>query len=102
MRQRLGGSWGGFSSTPEELTAIKGTLFFSAVTPERGREPWVSDGTPGGTRPLREINRGAGSSDPIGFTLSGWDVFFVALDDAHGRELWALPFRPEGECDTSR
>lgn len=86
------------SSSPEGLTAIQGTLFFSAETAERGRELWVSDGTVEGTVPLTELNPGSASSSPSGFVRSGWDVFFTGEDSA-GRELWALPFRPTGECD---
>ncbi|KFE71815.1 ELWxxDGT repeat protein [Hyalangium minutum] len=88
------------SSSPEGLTAIQGTLFFSAETGGRGRELWVSDGTTSGTERLKELNPGPASSSPSGFVRSGWDVFFTAEDSA-GRELWALPFRPEDECDES-
>jgi ELWxxDGT repeat protein len=92
---------GAGSSSPEALTAIHGTLFFSANTAGRGRELWVSDGTPTGTLALDELAPGAASSSPRDFLRSGWDVFFTAEDGA-GRELWALPFRPAGECLRSR
>lgn len=86
----------------DEHLFIMDTLFFSAETPERGREPWVSDGTPRGTRPLREIAPGVASSTLRDFTRSGWDVFFSAEESTYGRELYALPFRPECECDQAK
>ncbi|HEX8440519.1 ELWxxDGT repeat protein [Archangium sp.] len=97
---------GAAGSSPTELAPIQGTLFFSAETAGRGREPWVSDGTATGTgtetgtgtRALTEIAPGAMGSGPSRFIRSGWDVFFTAEDGAHGRELWALPFRPGGRC----
>ncbi|WAM30050.1 hypothetical protein [Myxococcus sp. NMCA1] len=88
------------SSALEALAVAGGYLFFSAETRGRGCEPWVSDGTPEGTVPLRDIAPGPLSSSPRGFVQSGWDIFFTADDGSHGRELYALPFRPEDECDT--
>lgn len=49
---------------PINFAAFGTLLFFSHYTPEYGLEPWVSDGTPVGTRMLRDINqRKAGSLD---------------------------------------
>jgi ELWxxDGT repeat protein len=66
-----------------------------------GHEPWVSDGTPGGTRLLLDIDTqtepslfpGAelpGSSDPAHFTSLGSSLLFAADDGLAevGRELW--------------
>ncbi|WP_309889665.1 hypothetical protein [Archangium sp.] len=93
---------GRVGSEPGELVHGEGTLFFSAETTGRGREPWLSDGTPSGTHALEELVPGASGSGPSGFIRSGWDVFFTAEDGAHGRELWALPFRPNGHCPSGR
>jgi ELWxxDGT repeat protein len=78
--------------------ALSGRLFFSAETPGRGREPWMSDGTAAGTVPLAELAPGEASSNPHGFVRWGWDVFFTATDATHGEELWALPMGPGGRC----
>ncbi|GEL75032.1 hypothetical protein MVI01_68160 [Myxococcus virescens] len=43
------------SSASRNLTAICGTLFFRAVTSGQGYEPWLSNSTRKGTRPLQEI-----------------------------------------------
>jgi ELWxxDGT repeat protein len=59
-----------------------------------GRELWVSDGTPAGTRLLQDINLttasagGPGGSDPADFFIAGSTLYFSADDGVHGRELW--------------
>ena len=63
-------------------------------------EPWVSNSTPTGTRPLDELAPGARASDPSGFVRAGGEVFFTADDGSGTRGLWALPLRPEGQCGT--
>ena len=45
------------SSHPGNLTSFNGKVFFTATTPETGFELWTSDGTPNGTRLLKDINR---------------------------------------------
>ncbi|MCP3142122.1 ELWxxDGT repeat protein [Pyxidicoccus xibeiensis] len=89
-------------SSPSDMTAIQDWLFFGATTEGRGSEPWVSDGTAAGTRALDEVAPGAASSSPRDFIRSGWDVFFTADDGRTGRELYALPFRPEDHCSQAR
>ena len=71
-----------------ELTNVRGTLFFSAEDGKHGFELWRSDGTRRGTRMVRDINPGAGSSEiELGSPVSG-TVYFEADDGIHGRELW--------------
>jgi ELWxxDGT repeat protein len=53
-----------------------------------GSELWSTDGTAAGTRRLRDIQPGPGSSAPQGFVSAGDRVFFAADDGTHGRELW--------------
>jgi ELWxxDGT repeat protein len=52
--------------------------FFSNWDDVNFTEPWVSDGTPSGTRLLANINPGPNSSSPDEFTASGGKVYFVA------------------------
>jgi ELWxxDGT repeat protein len=87
-------SFAGASSTPTALANAGGKLYFAADNGVRGVEPWVSDGTPGGTHMLRDIYSSptAVGSSPNGFTFvhttGGDEVFFEAQDQTHGTELW--------------
>ncbi|HEV2854131.1 MAG TPA: ELWxxDGT repeat protein [Thermoanaerobaculia bacterium] len=86
-----------FRYTPlESFTPLGDRLLFMAYDDTHGYELWVTDGTPAGTRLLRDIRTGPGSSRPSGFIQAGDRVFFTAQDGEHGRELWASDGTPEG------
>jgi ELWxxDGT repeat protein len=51
-------------STAGFLIDIGGTLFFAATDGVNGRELWTSDGTPGGTNMVVDLNPGSGDSIP--------------------------------------
>ncbi|MFP4440136.1 MAG: ELWxxDGT repeat protein [Chloroflexaceae bacterium] len=76
------------SSYPESLTAIGDTLFFSAEDGQHGDELWKSDGTPEGTRLVRDINPGPASSSAVLLMNGNGTLFFAADDGQHGTELW--------------
>jgi len=76
------------SSGPYSLTAVGGTLFFSADDGVHGRELWKSDGTRAGTVLVKNIRPGDYSSGPTYLTGVGRTLFFTAADGSHGRELW--------------
>lgn len=69
-------------SSERSLTRCGERLFLSTsgVTPEgsSGTEPWVSDGTPEGTRLVGDFAPGTGSSYPGPFTQIGDSVYFTA------------------------
>ncbi|MCZ7557010.1 MAG: T9SS type A sorting domain-containing protein [Bacteroidia bacterium] len=91
------------------ITAIDGTLYFSAFDPEHGQELWKSDGIPvalgGNTVRVADINPGVHGSYPniswpgamtldvhsenehCFFSHNGW-LYFPADDGVHGIELW--------------
>ncbi|MBL8727859.1 MAG: hypothetical protein JNM25_05480 [Planctomycetes bacterium] len=75
-------------SNQPEFVAFGTTLLFWANDGTNGRELWRSDGTAAGTQMVLDINPGAGSSDPWGFTVSGNRVFFFATTPSAGQELW--------------
>lgn len=75
------------SGAPEHITPITGGVVFSA-NDSFGREPWFSDGTPGGTRLLRDLAPGTASSAPSDFVSTGTRVFFTAVVEGLGRELY--------------
>ena len=47
---------------------------------------WRSDGTDDGTVMVKDINPGAGPSEPRGFVVMGETLYFTAQDNPHGRE----------------
>ncbi len=78
-------------SFPSPTNAL---TFYAADDGAHGRELWVSDGTPAGTRLLNDINRSTfsdgrpGGSEPADFFIAGSTLYFSADDGVHGRELW--------------
>jgi ELWxxDGT repeat protein len=54
-----------------------------------GQEPWVTDGTPAGTRLLSDIVPGSESSRPTDVVACGSMVLFSTTSAANGREFWA-------------
>jgi ELWxxDGT repeat protein len=75
------------SSDPRDLTAIKGTLFFTAFTPGHGRQLWKTRGTAASTVMLTRVPGQVGA-DPEDLTVADGVLFFSARDPQHGRELW--------------
>lgn len=66
-----------------------GRLVFAAHDGVHGAEPWVSDGTPGGTRLLRDLCPGrCAGVDTLGLVHQG-RLHFTGTDGALGRELWS-------------
>jgi len=75
------------SSDPRDLTAMKGTLFFTAFTPGYGRQLWKTRGTAASTVMLTQVPGQVGA-DPVDLTVADGVLFFSARDPQHGRELW--------------
>ncbi|MEZ0580280.1 hypothetical protein [Nocardioides sp. MH1] len=78
---------GAASSSPERLTVVGSTLFFTADHPSYGRELWktTSDGV---TKMVKNIDPGTMSSNPEELTAVGSTLFFTADDGTGDRELW--------------
>jgi ELWxxDGT repeat protein len=71
------------------LTPLRDSLVFMGNDTVVGVEPFISDGTPGGTHILKDINNGSGGSNPGNFVnLNNQYVFFGANSNVYGRELW--------------
>lgn len=66
-------------------------LFFAYSDAAHGRELWVSDGTPQGTRMHRDLNPGSASSDPHDFAPRGDQLLFFAYPRSGSQhsQLWA-------------
>src|SRR5262249_58032778 len=85
---------GSGSSLPNHLTAVGGTLFFSAFDPAHGIELWKSDGTAAGTVLAADINLGSHGSYPSDLAFVNGALFFSADDGQNGREPWILTVAP--------
>jgi ELWxxDGT repeat protein len=77
---------------------LRGRVIYAADDGVHGRELWISDGTPAGTRMLQDLRPGPESSNPDDFTMVGPLVYFTADDGQTGRELWVLD-TSEGALD---
>jgi len=86
------------SSTTLSSTAVLGGRIVFAATDANGTEPWVTDGTPAGTRRLADISPGESSGvHPTGvhFAVVGSRAVFAATSEA-GSELWVTDGTPGG------
>lgn len=81
------------SSEPREVTTVGREVWFSAETPEGGREPyrWMPGEAP---ELVGALNPGEASSHPAEFVRTEGGVWFAATTARRGRELW---YAPDGE-----
>jgi ELWxxDGT repeat protein len=85
---------GSGSAAPTGLTVHPSLvrMFFAASDAAGNSEPWISDGTTGGTVKLAELKAGQAGSAPREFTVAGSRLFFTADDTAsasgNNRELF--------------
>lgn len=90
---RNAGGDGAYSAASASLTpsavpiAAPRSLFYAATDGTSGLEPWVTDGTAGGTRRVADIASGVASSFPSDFTRVGDKVYFLA-NGVNGPDLW--------------
>ncbi|WP_233166293.1 ELWxxDGT repeat protein [Archangium sp. Cb G35] len=79
---------------PSNLTRTGDRVVFWADDGLHGKEPWVTDGTPGGTRLLRDIFH-ANASTPESLTDAEGTLFFTATTE-QGFGLWKTDGSAEG------
>lgn len=83
---------GAGSSTPlfpgPTFTEVNGAVYFAATTGSTGAELWKSNGAASGTTLVKDINAGAGSSQPLYLTNVSGTLYFSAYHPATGFELW--------------
>ena len=84
------------------ILPIGKNVIFPMDTLAHGGELWTSDGTPKGTRLLKDIVPGPGGSypeEPVAFGVNGADltrVAFTTKKDTTGNELWVTDGTAEG------
>lgn len=76
------------SSDPSGFTNLGIQVLFSAATLGEGRELWKSNGLPGGTTLVKDINPFGTSSNPEKLARVGNQIYFLADDGTPGVELW--------------
>jgi ELWxxDGT repeat protein len=87
---------GGLRNLPLTRTSLPGRLLFQAWDPAHDVELWASDGTPQGTRLVRDVCPGpCPGVDHILLPNQGL-FYFAGSDGTHGQELWASDGTPEG------
>lgn len=92
-----------FSSSPSNLTALNGTLYFTAHSDNNGRELWKSDGTEQGTVMIKDIAPANSSAflnqyfkDKNSLVALNNEIYFSANDGVNGFELWKTDGNTEG------
>ena len=86
-----------FVSSIGSTAFLDGKLIFAGTTPVTGTEVYITDGTPGGTILVKDINPGApGSSPDNEVALLNGFLYFTAERPAEGRELWRTDGTPGG------
>ncbi|WP_428307352.1 ELWxxDGT repeat protein [Lacipirellula sp.] len=78
----------GLSGAPTSMVNVNGTLFFTPLTSDHGRELWRSNGTPAGTFEILDIVPGSNGSSPLNLVNVSGTLFFSAATPANGIELW--------------
>ncbi|HEY0513557.1 MAG TPA: ELWxxDGT repeat protein [Thermoanaerobaculia bacterium] len=76
-------------SFPYGFTRLGSQILFVADDGTTGYELWSTDGTPGGTAQVKDLNPGQGSGYEHQLTALGNRVFFMGYDGATGLELWS-------------
>jgi ELWxxDGT repeat protein len=71
----------------QQVFALGSYLYFQGTDATNGSELWRTNGTPLGTKLVRNINPN-GNSDPNHFAALNGVLYFSANDGTHGIELW--------------
>ncbi|MBB1283737.1 T9SS type A sorting domain-containing protein [Flavisolibacter sp. BT320] len=76
---------------------LNGKFIFAASNSPLGSELYITDGTPGGTKLLKDINPGTASSRPQDdFVLHNGFLYFTATTPDFGREIWRTDGSEDG------
>ncbi len=69
---------------------LNGKFIFKGISPHCGKEIFITDGTPNGTKLIKDINPGTANSQSIATTMAALNnyLYFAAFTPAAGYELW--------------
>jgi ELWxxDGT repeat protein len=83
-------TWPGVAEFNLQGTFLGAAFLFTANDPAFGAEPWISNGTPRGTRLVADVNvTDTGGSRPSDLKSAAGKAYFLADDGMHGRgSLW--------------
>lgn len=86
-----------YPTTVNKISAL-GKVFYVGTDASHGSELWVSDGTSIGTKLLKDVEPGSGSSGISNFTYSNSSpyVYFKATTASEGTELWRTDGTEQG------
>jgi ELWxxDGT repeat protein len=91
----------GYGSYPADFVESSGTVYFTASDPEHGREVWRTDGTPGGTVLVADIDPGPEGSDPSGLVAYQDGILFTAYD-GQDEAMWRADGGRDGAMPVAR
>jgi ELWxxDGT repeat protein len=86
----------GVSSDPGGFVRYGKGALFAATDGSAGRELWWSDGTPAGTRRVRDLRRGLKSSSPHDLVAYQGKIWFIASAQGAEEGLWRTDGTPGG------
>jgi len=83
-------------SSPYGFVTLDGVAYFAADDGLLGHELWRSDGTPAGTRLVKDIDPGELGSTPRALAAIGGELWFRAWDGRRGCGVWRSDGSEEG------
>lgn len=89
--------------TLRNLTSFgTGKAIFTLGSPTIGEEPWVTDGTPGGTSLIKDMRTGSTSSNAGAFAAFNGQALFNAADGSPETASARAPFITDGTSGATR
>lgn len=84
-----GSAYPGFAIGLDRPVALEHRIVFTARDDASGNEPWITDGTPGGTTRIADIQAGTGNGTLGNYLEWRGRVWFLGETTTNGREPWS-------------
>ena len=85
-----------FADLARDVAVLGTKIFFGNHSSEVGTEPWISNGTPAGTKLLSDLEPGGKGSIPRRFGVAMGRVFFASTTQGLGEDPWISDGTPKG------